>query len=215
MSVSIPKKIASAQSALYNANEHAEIKARLKKYGMTPEEMKKGNTLLNNVLLQNHDKGDCYGEKKALTAQLKQQTKETRKQFRRHVAVVKLALADQPVAINSLNIARLATQQDAWQAQATYFYLKVTNHLDTLKDYKLSAEELAQNQANVEALTTLRNRRMQLKGDAEEATRNRDLSLRALRLWMKEFYGIARIALADKPQLLEALGITVKSERIV
>ena len=67
---------------------------------------------------------------------------------------------------------------------------------------------------------TLRNRRKQLKGDAEEATRSRNLSLRALRLWMKEFYGIARVALADKPQLLEVLevlevlGIKVRSERI-
>jgi hypothetical protein len=73
---------------------------------------------------------------------------------------------------------------------------------------------LAQNQANLDALVALRNRRKQLKGDAEEATRNRNLSLRALRLWMKEFYGIARVALADKPQLLEVLGIKVKSERI-
>ncbi len=214
MSKSIPKKIAAAQSALYNANEHPEIKARLKKYGMTPEEMKKGTALLNNVVLQHHGKGDCYGEKKTLAAQLAQQTKETRQQFRRHINVVKLALADQPVAIENLNVIPLAIQQDAWQAQATYFYAKVVDYLDILKDYKLSAEELAQNQANLDALVTLRNRRKQLKGDAEEATRSRNLSLRALRLWMKEFYGIARVALADKPQLLEVLGIKVKSERI-
>ena len=214
MPTSIPKKIAAAQSALHNAQEHSEIKARLKKYGMTPEKMKKGTTLLNNVVLQHHEKGDCYGEKKTLAAQLAQQTKETRQQFRRHIDVVKIALADQPVAIANLNVIPLAIQQDAWQAQATYFYAKVTDYLDILKDYKLSAEELAQNQANLDALVTLRNRRMQLKGDAEEATRNRNTSLRALRLWMKEFYGIARVALADKPQLLEVLGIKVKSERI-
>lgn len=214
MALSIPKKIAAAQSALYNANEHPEIKARLKKYGMTPEEIKKGTALLNNVLMQHHEKGDCYGDKKALAAELAEQTKVTRRIFKRHIGVVKLALADQPVAIDNLNVTPFAAQQDAWQAQATYFYLRVTNHLEILKDYKVSAEELAQNQANLEALVTLRNRRKQLKGDAEEATRNRDLSLRALRLWMKEFYGIARVALADKPQLLEVLGIKVKSERI-
>lgn len=214
MSKSIPKKIAAAQSALYNANEHPEIKARLKKYGITPEEIKKGTALLNDVVLQHHEKGDCYGEKNTLAAQLAQQTKETRQQFRRHIDVVKLALANQPVAFANLNVTPLSIQQDAWQAQATYFYLKVVDYLDVLKDYKLSAEELAQNQANLDALVALRNRRKQLKGNAEEATRNRNRSLRALRLWMKEFYGIARVALADKPQLLEVLGIKVKSERI-
>ena len=211
---SIPKKIALAQSALYNANEHPEIKARLKKYGMTAEEIKKGTALLNTVVLQHHEKDDCYGEKKTLAAQLARQTEETRRQFRRHIDVVKIALADQPVAFNNLNVTPLSTKQDAWQAQATYFYVKVTDYLDILKDYKISREELAQNQANLDALVALRNRRKQLKGDAEEATRSRDISLRDLRLWMKEFYGIARVALADKPQLLEVLGIKVKSERI-
>ncbi|MGB3779640.1 MAG: hypothetical protein WA960_14865 [Tunicatimonas sp.] len=214
MAQSIPKKISAAQSALYNASAHSDIKARLKKYGMTPEEIKKGTVLLNKVLMQHHQKDDCYGEKKDLAVRIAEQTKETRERFSRHVSVVKFAFADQPTVAAKLKVERLSKKQDDWQAQATYFYLRVVDYLDTLKDYKLTAEELAQNQANLDALVALRNRRKQLKGDAEEATRSRDLSLRALRLWMKEFYGIARVALADKPQLLEVLGIKVKSERI-
>ncbi len=79
---------------------------------------------------------------------------------------------------------------------------------------ELPQSELSQNQASVEALIAMRNRRMQKKGEAEEATRLRNESMKALHLWMKEFRSIARIALQDSPQLLEALGIIVKSQKV-
>lgn len=108
----------------------------------------------------------------------------------------------------------MATKQSEGQAQARYFYTKAAKYTDVLNGYQLQQSELAQNQASVEALMALRNRRLQMKGEAEEATRTRNLSMQALRKWMREFYSIARIALQDSPQLLEALGVPVKGERV-
>ncbi len=85
---------------------------------------------------------------------------------------------------------------------------------DVLENYQLPREQLSQNKAMIEALIATRNRRMQKKGEAEEATRLRNEAVKALNAWMVSFRGIARIALKDKPQLLEALGIMVKTKKV-
>ncbi len=43
------------------------------------------------------------------------------------------------------------------------------------------------------------------KGEAQTATKERDATLDALDVWLSEFKTVARIALADNAQMLEAL----------
>jgi hypothetical protein len=49
------------------------------------------------------------------------------------------------------------------------------------------------------------------KGNAQDATQARDAAFAALKKWMKDVRPIARIAVAGQPQLLEKLGILVRS----
>ena len=211
---SLSKQIASAQTAIYNAMQHKEIQRKLNQYGFPAKRMQEGNTLLHNAILLQHQKNDRYGEKQELAGQLDTQMKETRKKFSHHVATVKLAFRNDPTTLAKFKVGRIATRRNDWQMQATYFYDKALAYADVLENYQLTQGELAQNQANVEALIATQNRRMQMKGDAEEATRARNVSMQALHVWMKEFYSIARIALQDRPQLLEALGIPVKGQKV-
>ena len=211
---SLPKQLASAQTALYNATEHTEIQKRLNQYGFSAKRMQEGNTLLNTAVLLYSDKNDRYGEKQELASQLNTQVKEARKRFKDHVTTVRLVFRYDPATLAKFNVSRIATKRDEWQMQATYFYDKALAYADVLENYQLTQGELAQSQASVEALITMQNRRMQMKGDAEDATRARNVSMQALHVWMKEFYGIARIALQDRPQLLEALGIPVKEKKL-
>ena len=65
-------------------------------------------------------------------------------------------------------------------------------------------------QAQVEQAMTLNTAQEREKGEAQEATKQRDAALKALDEWLVDFRVIARIALEDNPQLLEALNIGVK-----
>lgn len=48
------------------------------------------------------------------------------------------------------------------------------------------------------------------KGESQQATKDKDKAFTDLEKWVREFYTIAKIALEDKPQLLESLGKKVK-----
>ena len=47
-------------------------------------------------------------------------------------------------------------------------------------------------------------------GESEQATKDKDAALAILDDWMDEFFMVAEIALEDQPQLMEALGKTVR-----
>jgi hypothetical protein len=54
--------------------------------------------------------------------------------------------------------------------------------------------------------------KMKETGEAQQATKERDARLDVLDSSMAEFYALARLACEDAPQLLEMLGITVKTD---
>ena len=49
------------------------------------------------------------------------------------------------------------------------------------------------------------------RGESQQATKDRDAAFAAFEKWVREFYAIAKIALEDKPQLLESIGKFVRS----
>ena len=53
----------------------------------------------------------------------------------------------------------------------------------------------------------------QEKGKAQESTEQRDLKFKELEKWISGFRAIAKVALADTPQKLEKLGITVSPRK--
>jgi hypothetical protein len=211
---SLPKKLATAQTAIYNAMELPGVQEKLNKYGLTLKRMQEGNSLVNNAILLHNAKHDLYGEKQEVASQLNTQENETRQKFRKHVDTVRLAFRKDAATLAKFRIDRISAKKDTWQLQASYFYSKAILHAEVLANYQLPQEALAQNQASVEALTAIRNRRLQKKGEAEEATQKRNEVTKPLHEWMKEFRTIARIALKDSPQLMEALGIVVKTQKV-
>ncbi len=209
---SLSSKLGSAQSAIYNAMEIPSVQEKVSKFGLTLKRLQEGNAIVNKAIMLHNTKHDIYGEKQEVASQLYTQENDTSKRFRKHVETVKLVFREDEATLAKFRISSISKKKDEWQLQANYFYSKAILYVDKLAKYQLPQEELAQNQASVEALIAIRNRRLQMKGEAEEATQKRNEAMKELNEWMKEFRAIARIALKDSPQLLEALGIVVKSK---
>ncbi|MEK6477058.1 hypothetical protein WJR50_05970 [Catalinimonas sp. 4WD22] len=205
---------AQAQTYLQNTNAKPEILKRMGMHGFSPKRMQEGDTLLNNASFLHTQKTQKYGEKSSVAAQLKTNEQQARETFMDHVATVKFAFRKEPLILEQFNIKRVSKKINVWPMQARYFYAQANEHVTQLSQHGLTAEELAQGHAMVEAVTHARNQRILTKGEAEEATRLRDQSVKVLKVWMSEFRTIAKIALKDNPQLLESLGITVKTQKV-
>lgn len=76
---------------------------------------------------------------------------------------------------------------------------------------KLTLDDVTQAKQLIADLKSKRTTYLREVGESESATKAKDEALAKLDDWMSEFYAVARIALEDDPQLLEALGKAVKS----
>ncbi len=74
----------------------------------------------------------------------------------------------------------------------------------------ITPEQLTAGKTLLTELETARAEYLKEKGESQEATKIKDAAFAKMDDWMSEFYAVARIALEDKPQLLEALGKVVK-----
>jgi hypothetical protein len=76
---------------------------------------------------------------------------------------------------------------------------------------KVTPEEIVSGADMVSAVEIARANYLREVGESQDATKAKDDAMAKMENWMSDFYAVARIALEDHPQLLEALGKTVKS----
>lgn len=212
MNLMVSRLFEEAERYIKNGTEQADIQKKLGVHGFNQKKFLEGDGLLTECKRWHSQKNTLYGDKQEISRQVKAQEEETRQTFMDHVATVRYVFRNEPATLARFNVGRVSRSVRVWALQATYFYSKAEEFTDMLATQGLSSEMLAQSVASVQAVFDARNQRMMRKGEAEEATRMRDASVKALKKWMNDFRYIARIALKDSPQLMEALGIVVKAK---
>jgi hypothetical protein len=81
----------------------------------------------------------------------------------------------------------------------------------SLSRLKITGDDLNAAQALIPEVEAARAAYLKEKGESQDATTIKDTAFVKLDDWMSEFYAVAKIAMEDNPQLLEALGKVVKS----
>ena len=101
-----------------------------------------------------------------------------------------------------------------WVEIAKKFYSEMiadTELQTKLSRLKVSAEDLNAANTLISELEAARTEYLKEKGESQDSTQQKDASFANLDDWMSEFYAVARIALEDNIQLLEALGVIVRN----
>ena len=75
---------------------------------------------------------------------------------------------------------------------------------------KISADDLKEGNKLISELEIARETYLKEKGESQDATKAKDAAIYKIDEWMSKFFAVAKIGLEDNPQLLEALGKTVK-----
>ncbi|MDF9799381.1 Na+/phosphate symporter [Catalinimonas alkaloidigena] len=151
----------------------------------------------------------------ARTDSIYAQQKEIMQRYTRHCKKARLAFEGQRGILEQLQLpGKRKGDIHGLMSQINAFYSKIEQYAEQISKFDISQEEVAQTKAMLEALAAARLQQIESKGEAQHATHQRDASRKELRKWMAQFRKVARIALADEPQLLESLGIVVPTQKV-
>jgi hypothetical protein len=211
----IADRLLAAQVAIDNAISDTEVKAALAVYGYDETRLGEGKTLLDttNQLQQTQQKE--YGDQYEATEALSQAQSSANKEYMKFVKIARVALKSD-YAVNKkldLNGNRKKTFS-GWVGQARQFYLNAlgdTTVLDKMAGYGITQPKLENGKTLLYQAEAANAAQKKEKGEAQQATQERDKAMDNLEEWLSDFIVIARIALEEKPQLLEKLGIVEPS----
>lgn len=202
---------AGATLVLDNAQTHPEIADALATVGYDAETLQEGQALLETA----RDLYDAqireYGEQHAATQAFIDASKQADKIYSAHRRLAKLAFKNDPQRQTDLHLNERKPQTfTPWYNQARHFYTALLSDADAqsaMSRFNVTLESIQAGANQVEQALSLKEQQEQEKGEAQQATKDRDEAIRALDEWLSDFRVVARIALADSPQLLEALNL--------
>lgn len=197
-----------------NSLNDAAIAAAVANFGYPAEKLNEGKALLDEAVAlseaftREHKEVDAAFDEKN---DLKERAHKTYANF---IRLGKVALKNHPKGMAVLEInASKATTMSGWLKQTRSFYNNLLNNADWTTAYGnfgITPEAIQSGLDEVNLVEQQLEVIMREKGDAQNATQQRDAKLEELTNWVNDYETIAKIALEDQPQLLEKLGIVVK-----
>ena len=201
---------------LDNTKKNDEIKALLIRYGIDDERIDEGYEKRNTAEELFRGKKTKIGDQITVSAELEGKFDIAYKQYMGYVKLSRILLADDPGARKTLGVDGIRDRTFAgFLAQARQFYLGVQNNgaiFEKLKRFLVSKENL---QAQLDLLLeveTINSDQENKKGQSQEATLLRNMAFKDLFQYRAEYTISARLALAERSQLLDSLGILARSE---
>lgn len=209
----IDVQLQAAQVAIHNAQSMEQVAAALAPFGYDAARLQAAEGLLEETRTAVEVQALAYGEQYEATAVLRAAREEANRVYMNAVKIARIAFRQDVQARATLRLAGRREQGLAgWLAQATMFYQNLLDSptlLAGMRPFGYDEAQLAGELALVRAVETANQRQKAAKGAAQAATQARDEKLRALRVWLSDFWVIAPIALADHSQLMESLGKVV------
>jgi hypothetical protein len=197
-----------------NSLNDAAILGAVSPFGYTDVKLNEGADLLSVATNLDETQKREYGEVEAAQSAYETQRKAAHGNYMTMLAICKIAFKKDLKAKSTLDLTgRRATTISGWLKQTTGFYRAILANDEwktALLGFGQTEKKLKEQLADVEAVSSALETKKKELGDAQNATQERDAKIEELVEWVGDYEVIARIALADKPQLLEKLGIVVK-----
>ena len=210
MADNIDKRIYKAKLAVTNAKKHPEIAARLILFKYDNERMNEGDQFCTDArklyVRQVAKNGDQHGA----TAKIKECRSKASSAHSQTYKVSKIVFKDDSGAQTSLGLrGRRLQSLSGWLPQTLYFYVNLLGDEDFINRmayFGYDRDKLEAEYVLVKAVEEAVLEQKTAKGKAQNATKERDAKVAEMDRWMSDFRAIAKMALADKSQLLESLG---------
>ncbi|CEN39113.1 hypothetical protein [Capnocytophaga cynodegmi] len=199
-----------------NYDEISELKSELEEYGYDANRMNEGKQLYTKA--QNlYDKNvQETSEAKEAYAIFEQAYEQLVKTYGKHRKAAKVALMHKMEVWETFSIkGETPRAYLLFIKGAKIFYNQAITHQEArplLEKFKIT-DTIAQEQLSaIENIISLRAKYEKLSGESQQATQDKNRAFAEIDKWIREFYAVAKIALEDKPQLLEGIGISMRSQ---
>src|SRR5690606_35134764 len=214
MSKSINSKLDSFRALIFNCRNE-EIAAELATQGVDAEFLDEGDARYNEVMgLMEVQKKEYQEEREAYDIYFAKKD-DVEKAFQNSRDLVRELSRNDPDLQNRLKFSPMSRLPlGDWIQAGIDFYdglLRESALLQRLAHCNVSVERLSNEKQELEDLRQLRTRAMVEKGQAQEATRLRNQKLEELEDYCRLLKTLAGLALQGRPQLMESLGILVRS----
>ena len=210
-----PKFLERARVALTNAKSHDKIKVSLAEYGVDDAKIDEGWETYDTAKNSWEYNQKENAEAKIASNNYKKELEEFETVFKTHRDKTLTFFKKQPEIIIRLNISgKFPTNYRAFFDKTKQYYqtIKDNEEIQTkLSLIKVTPEVVDKCLLKHQSLLTKRAEYEKESGESQEATKSKNAALLELKDWMEDFDNIAKVALYDEPQLLEALGIFVRS----
>jgi hypothetical protein len=197
-----------------NSLSDAKIMNAVSPMGYTETKLNEGAALLQEATVLVETQKKEYGEVDEARNSFEAGRKAAHKTYMDMIHIGRVAFKDDVKATSTLDLnGRRARTLSGWLKQTLGFYRAVMANDEwkaAFAVYGQTEEKLSTQVAAIEKVARASEAVKKEMGDAQNATLERDMKLEELAEWVSDYEVIARIALADNPQLLEKLGIVVK-----
>lgn len=206
----IAEQLLAAQVAINVALVNAEIRQAVAHFGYDEARLLAGRALYEEAEEGVSGQLRAYGKQYGASQALRVARGRADETYRCTLKIARVAFRDNTMAGGALLLRGPRRQTLAgWLEQAATFYsnLLVTPDLLTaMEGFGFSRAKLEAEAARVAAVREAHAAYQRERGEAQNATKQRNAKLKALEGWIADFKVIARAALTENPQMLEALG---------
>lgn len=209
------QSIASYKTALTNAEAQPIIASTMAQFGYTNEVIAEGKVLLSetqNAFEQNRREDD---ETRVVYADFANKCSSIDDTYTLHRKMAKVIFRNNDILLQKLALkGRVPKAYVNWLATIKTFYSEIAADAEIqskLARLKFQKEEAEAGLAAIVEVEASRSNYLKEIGESQEATQTKDVAFSKLDRWMQDFYAVAKIAMDEKPQLLEAIGILVRS----
>jgi hypothetical protein len=214
---SISEQLTAAQVAVTNTLADAELQARVTEFGYTASKINEGKALYDTALNAVNAQVAAAGAQYQSTAQLVAAEANARDAYQALAKVARAVFAKEPTRLSALGLAGTMPRSTAEFLPAAYTMFdnaqSIPEIASALEAYGYKAPKLQSERAKIAAYEAANQVQESAKGTAQQATREQDTALAAMNEWVAQYIKIAKVALRDKKQLLEKIGVTARTSK--
>ncbi|MDO5106625.1 hypothetical protein [Capnocytophaga sp.] len=197
-----------------NIKTQTELASELAEYGYDDTEIAKGKALYDKALEEYQKNIKESQEETSSYAVFSQKMEKLTEVYATDRKKVRIIYKDQDDVLKNLRLKGKSSRVLANildDIRILYVTLKEKSELLTpVKRLKIDETHLESQLEKLQEAEKAYSIYIKEKGESQQATKNKNKALSDLEKWVREFYAIAKIALEDKPQLLESLGKSVR-----